>query len=94
MTASPACLGTGRGLARDHRLVDVGVPVDDLSVGRHSGAGPDEHDVVDLQGADRHLLGAIGGHPLGRVRQQRGEGRERALGLGDRAHLEPVAQAA
>ena len=90
MTSSPTCLEIGAGLARDHRLVHVGRPLDDQAIGRDPRSWTDEHDIVHLQRADRHLLGAIGNHPLGRVRQQSREGRERALCLRDRPHLEPV----
>ena len=90
MTLSPTCFGDGAGLAGDHRLVHVGGSRDDQAIGRDPRTGSDEHDIVHLQCADRHFLGAIGRHPLGGVRQQSREGRERALCLRDRPHLEPV----
>ena len=49
-------LGHGPRLAGDHRLVELGVAVDDLAVGGHARAGPHEHDVADLQLADRDRL--------------------------------------
>ena len=85
-------LGDAAGLAGDHRLVDVGGAVDDHAVGRDARAGSDEHDVADREVRDRDLLGAGRRDPLGRVRQQRRQGGERALRLRDRAHLEPVAE--
>ena len=45
-----------------------------------------------MQLADRHLLGTACGDAFSRVGQQRGEGGEGALRLGDRSHLEPVAE--
>ena len=55
--------------------------------------GPDEHEVADARApTSGTVLGAVAGHPLGGVRQQVGERRERAARLGDRAHLQPVAE--
>ena len=92
MTVVADPLGDGTGLARDHRLVHVGGAVDDLAIGRDPRSWADEHDIVHPQRAGRHLLRAICNDSLGGVRQQSREGRERALRLRDRSHLEPVAE--
>ena len=64
-------LGDRARLAGDHRLVDVGAALDDHAIGGDASTGPDEHDVADCQGRDRHLLGPGVGDPLGGVGQQR-----------------------
>ena len=85
-------LGDGARLARDHRLVDVGLTVLDAAVGGDPAAGSHEHEVADRQRRDGHALDLVADDPLGRVGQQLGERRERAARLGDRAHLQPVAE--
>ena len=49
-------LGNRARLARDHRLVDVGGAVDDLSIRRHPGARADEDHIAHEERAQRHLL--------------------------------------
>ena len=51
-------LGHGTGLAGDHRLVELGLAVDDDAVGRHASAGAHEHDVTDAQLVDPNRLDA------------------------------------
>ena len=91
-TLSPGSLADRRGLAGDHRFVDVGAALGDDPVGGHPCPGSDEDDVAERQVCERDGLGAVAGHPLGGVGQELGQGRERAAGLGDRAHLEPMAE--
>ena len=91
-----AVAGGARGrprLAGDHRLVELGGPVDDHAVGRHASAGTDEHDVADGElarpGPSRTPSSVT---TLGLVGQERREGVEGAARLADRPHLEPVAE--
>ena len=52
-----ACpLGDRARLTGDHRLVDLGLALDDLAVGRDARAGADEHKVVDRERRQRHGL--------------------------------------
>ena len=88
----PGCLGHGLRLTGDHRFVDVGRALGDDPVGRHAGAGSDQHHVPQDERVERHRLRSVLGHSLGGIGQQLGEGRKGAAGLGNRAHLEPVAQ--
>ena len=87
-------LGDRLGLAGDHRLVELRRALDDLAVGRHPGAGADQHDVTDAQVVDRRpsRRSPSGSDPLGLVGQQRGERGEGVLGLAERLHLLPVAE--
>ena len=89
-TRSPATLGDRLGLAGDHRLVELGLAVDDRAVGRDPAAGPHQHDVADAQLVDRHRADVVAVDDLGVVGQQLGQRRERAAGLADRLHLLPV----
>ena len=80
-------------LAGDHRLVELGLAVDDHAVGGHARARAHEHDVARAQRRERHRLDAPSSvDALGLVGQQLGERGERALGLADGLHLEPVAE--
>ena len=86
-------LGYRAGLAGDHRLVQLGLAVDDLPVGGDPGPGPDEHDVAGRQIGDRDRLDlAVVTDAFGVVGQQLGQRREGALGLADGLHLLPVTQ--
>ena len=82
------------GLAGDHRLVDVGPTVDHLAVGRHPAARADDDDVPELEIGRADGDDGVAVDPLRLVRQERGEGVQRGGGLGERAHLDPVARAA
>ncbi len=84
--------GHGPRLARDHRLVDVGSPLDDHPIGRHPSAGTDQDGVADAQLAGRNHLSAIRDDAFRGVREQGSKGGQSALCLGDRAHLQPVAE--
>ena len=88
----PGRLGDRHGLAGDHRLVDVGAALGNDAIGGYPRAGTDEDDITDGQGGQRNGLGARAGDPLGGIGQELGQRREGAAGLGDRAHLEPVAE--
>ena len=92
MTLSPACLGHGLGLARDDRLIDVGTcrrpPCHRPGLGHRAARARGRPPSC----ASGTVCVAVAGDPLGRVGQQRGKGGQRAPGLGDRAHLQPVAQ--
>ena len=82
----------GAGLARDHRLVERGRALDDAAVGGHAGARAHDDAVAEAQVARRDGLGARVGDALGLVGEERGERVEGARGLGERAHLDPVAE--
>ena len=85
-------LGDRPRLARDHRLVDLGFPVDDRAVGGNTRARADEHDVARVQCCERNGLYSVRRDALGGVGQELGERRERTLCLADRLHLEPMAE--
>ncbi len=85
-------LGHGTGLARDHRLVDLGAAVDDLAVGGHPAAGAHEHHVAGDEVAHGDGLRPVLDQALGIVGKQRRQRLERSLGLADGLHLLPVAQ--
>jgi len=53
-------------VAGDHRLVQGGAPLDNLSIHRHLLPGPDTHDVSDLNSFYRNIyLLAVPHHPGG-----------------------------
>ena len=80
-------------LTGDHRFVDLGFAVGDVAVGGHPRAGSHQHDIARPQRVDADRLDlARFGDAFRFVGQQRGQRRERALGLPDRVHLEPVAE--
>ena len=74
-TRSPGRFGDRPGLAGDHRLVELGLAVDDPAVGRHPRARTDQHDVADSQLGERapSRVAAVGLDDLGLVGQQRGQ---------------------
>ena len=92
-TWSPGSFGTGR---------DSPVIIDSSTSAAPSTTSPsagtrraraDEHDVADRKRRRAATVSMpLVRDPLGAVRQQLGEGGERAARLGDRAHLEPVAE--
>ena len=92
ITRAAGRLADRPGLAGDHRLVHVAVALADHAVGGHAGAGAHEHEVALAQVGDAHGLDAPLRDPLGGVGEQPGQLLQRALGLGDRAHLDPVAE--
>ena len=68
-------------------------PSTTVAVGRDAAAGPHEHEVARrARSASGDRLGRRRRYPLGGVGQQLGERGQRAARLGDRAHLEPVAE--
>ena len=74
-------------------LVELGRPVDDLTVSGHPATGADQHHIADAQRVEANRLGAaVIGDAVGLVGQQRGEGGERVLGLAEGLHLLPVAE--
>ena len=85
-------LGDGARLAGDHRLVHVGaasctVPsAGARAPGRTRTMSPSRSSEIGTS------VGLVAIDPLGGVRQQFRQGRERTAGLGDRAHLEPMAE--
>jgi hypothetical protein len=79
-------------LACDHRLVKIGEAFDDCAIRRNASSGPDEDNVVDFQLRDRNGLSLVSTYTFGSVREQRGECIERASGLGNGSHFEPMAQ--
>ena len=92
-TRSPTAFGDRPRLAGDHRLVELGVAVDDLAVGRHPATGTDQHDVADAQlGRPARSRDPSPSITLGVVGEQLGERGERASRLADRLHLLPVAE--
>ena len=81
------------GLAGDHRLVHLGLAVEDLTVRRHPCTGPYQHGVAHAQVGHRHPLGpTVVGEPFRVVGQQCGKRRQGTLRLADRLHLLPVAE--
>jgi hypothetical protein len=79
-------------LARDHGLVQVAPALENYAIDRDAFARPYQDHVTLPQVGDGHfLLRAVVSDPAGRIRQQLGQLLERALGLGDGAHLDPVA---
>ena len=82
----------GLGLTGDDRLVDVGRAVDDRAVDGDSGPGPHEDDVTHPELRESDGLCVLTVDPFGGVREQRRECCQGPLRLGDRAHLQPVAE--
>jgi hypothetical protein len=84
------------GLARDHGLVHGAASVPYHAVRGDASTGPHEDAIAFVQLRDRDLLqppaGAIARHPRRPVGQQPGELGQRALRLGDGAHLDPMPQ--
>ena len=79
-------------LAGDHGLVDIATALPHDPVSRNARAGPDQHEVSDTQIADGHGFGSPTKDAQRRIREQLGELLQRALGLRDRSHLEPVTE--
>ena len=81
----------GSGLPRDHRLVELGLAFDDLSVGGNAPTGAHEHDIAGSQ-----LIEANRGEravvldPFRLVREEGGQGAEGVRRLPERLHLLPV----
>ncbi len=89
----PGGAGDGPGLPGDHRLVELGGPLGDLTVGGRPAPGSDQHHVAPPQGVDGNGLDlAVGPDPVGLIREQGGQGRQGVLGLAQGLHLLPVAQ--
>ena len=65
---------------------------DDPAVGGHPAAGPDDDQVADASSAGATEDDPVAVDPLGLVGQQRGQRVQRGGGLGQRAHLDPVAE--
>ena len=84
-------LGHGGGLAGDHRLVHIGAALDDDAVGGDAAPGR-TRTTSSERSREIGTLGTSVRHALGGIRQQVRERCERAACLGDRAHLEPVAE--
>lgn len=87
----PDFLGNRHRLARDHRLVDRAVPLDDDAVDRDLLARPHPQAVADLHGVELDfLLGAVGHDPaggLGREVEQGANGPAGALPCPQFEHL-------
>ena len=93
-TRSPARLGDRARLAGDHRLVELGLALDDHAVGRDTAAGPHEHDVAERE---RRRVATVSTLPSASTRSaSSGSSSARAasadLGLAERLHLLPVAE--
>ncbi len=84
--------GNGFGFAGDHGFVELGLPVDDGSVGRHAGTGADQDDVAFTEFGDGYGLRASVGDAVGFIREQGREGVQRALRGTEGPHFDPVAQ--
>ena len=86
-------LGHRPGLAGDHRLVELGLAVDDRPVGRHPTAGADQHDVAEPAASaidtERTSSPSTTSASSG---SSSAKAAERATGLADRLHLLPVAE--
>ena len=80
------------GLAGDHGLVHVGAAVDDGSVGRDAAAGAHDDHVAHVEVGWGHLDDVLALDALGLVWQQCRQRVERRGGLGQGAHLDPMAQ--
>src|SRR5680860_985519 len=52
------------GFAGDHRLVDLGLAIDDHAIGRHARSGPHQHHIAHCQRRHRHDFGSAIGHAL------------------------------
>ena len=85
-------LGHGSRFASDHRLVDVARAVAHGSVGWNARARAHEYQVSDSQIRGRDFLRPLADEPRGGVGEELGQFIQRALCLGDRAHLDPVAE--
>jgi hypothetical protein len=79
-------------LPGDHGLVDLAGAVPDRPVRGNAGAGSHEHEIAVTKRRDGNGLGAVGHDPFGAIREELGELLKRSLRLGDRAHLDPVAE--
>ncbi len=91
--AVPGALRHRTRLTRDHRLVDFGLAFGDLTISRDARPRSDQHDVVDRERPERHRLDlTVGQHPIRFVGQELGQRRERAFGLADGLHLQPVTE--
>jgi hypothetical protein len=90
--SSPRALGHSSGLTGDQRFVNIGGPLDDRTIRRDAAPGPDEDDFAHLQLRDRNGFGLRALYALGSVREKRSERIERATSLGNRSHLQPMAE--
>ena len=79
-------------LAGDHRLVDVGRPSTTMPSAGTRAPGRTRTTSPTARAASGTVSVPSPVDPLGGVRQELGEGRQGAARLGDRAHLEPVAE--
>ncbi len=96
MTLPPGLLRDGAGLAGDHRLVNIGRPLDDCAIGGNSCSGANENNVSYMQSGEWNDLDLVPslvcGDAFGGVREQGGECVERATSLRDGSHFQPVAE--
>jgi hypothetical protein len=79
-------------LSCERGLVNVGLAIDDLTVGGDAAARSHEHDVALSQLGDGYLFDPVTGDPVGRVGQELRQLRQRAFRTPDRAHLDPVTE--
>src|SRR5712671_725335 len=79
-------------LAGNHRLVNIGGPLGDCAIRRNPGSGPYKDNVADAQLREWNRLSVRTAYTFGSVREQRGEGIERAASLGNGSHFQPMAE--
>ena len=91
-TRSPTPLSTGSRLPGDHRLIHLGGTVDNHAVGRNAGPRADQDDVAGAKLGQGNGLHPVAVDTLGVIREECGQGAQRALRLADRAHLLPVTE--
>ena len=92
MTLSPGPLRDCPGLARNHRLVNIGGPLDNCAIRRNALSGPHKDNVPQLQLRERNGLDLVSGYTFGRVWEQCGECVERATSLGNGSHFQPMTE--
>src|SRR5207249_11665251 len=84
--ALPICFG----LASNHGLVNVGRSLGDSAICRNTGSGPDKNDVANTQLREWNRANVCALYELSCVREQGRECIERAAGLRNGPHFEPV----
>ena len=92
MTCASRTFRDGSRLAGDHRFVDVARAVAHDAVGGNARAGADEHQVSLAEVGGGDLLGPLADDPHRRVGEKLGQFLQCALRLGNRSHLDPVAE--